>query len=263
MRLYKRYIQIIIGNDDSALSIDALYITFEIEKVLSGKPSDGIVNIYNLNDTSEAKIKETGERVRVFAGYDENKDLIYDGDIRKIEKNKQGLDRIVTITLGGNVFKLTNAFFNKSYAGAVSVSQVVSDAVPSFGISAVGLDAIPASTLTDFAFTGRTSDLLDRILNPLNVQWFENDGFINISMRGEATESVFILKPGTGLIDSPSLTDEGLSFKALLNGRIKINSRVKIESRVVNGLYKVTQAVYNGDNRDGDFFVQCLGVAVT
>ena len=163
MRLYKRYIQIVIGDDDSAIAIDSLYITLEIKKALSGKPSEGTVNVYNLNETSESKIKETGERIRVFAGYDNNKDLIYDGDIRKVEKNKQRLDRITTITIGGNVFKLTDAFFNKSYTGPVPVSQVVQDAIPSFGMSASGFDKIPASTLNDFAFTGRTADLLDRI----------------------------------------------------------------------------------------------------
>ena len=263
MRLYKRYIQVVVGNDDSAISIDSLFITFEIKKGISGKPSEGTVKIYNLNNTSEAKIQDTGERIRIFAGYDGNKDMLYDGDIRKIEKDKQRLDRICTITIGGNVFKLTAAFFNKSYQGAVSVSQVVQDAIPSFGMSATSIDKIPASNLNNFAFTGRTSDLLDRILNPLNVQWFENDGFIKFSKRGESTETVFVLKPGTGLVGFPSLTDDGVKFKALLNGQIKIEGRVKIESSLVKGLYKITELIYRGDNRDGEFLVECSGVPTT
>ena len=261
MRLYKRYIQVIIGNDDNAISIDSLYITFEIKKAISAKPSEGTVSIYNLNDTSESKIQEAGERIRILAGYNGNADLLYDGDIRKIEKNKQKLDRILTVTIGGNVFKLTDAFFNKSYNGAISVSQIVQDAIPTFGLDAIGLEKIPASTLNDFAFTGRTADLLDKILNPLDVQWFEDDGFINFSVRGESTETIFVLKPGTGLVDSPGITDEGIKFKALLNGRIKINGRVKIESRLVKGVYKITQLVYRGDNRDGEFLVECLGTS--
>lgn len=262
MRLYKRNVQVVIGSGENALSIDSLYIEFEIKKALSGKPSEGFTNIYNLNDNSEAQIKETHERIQVLGGYDGRRDLLYDGDIRKIDKVKQRLNRITTIALGGKVFKLTNAISNKSYQGAVSVKQIVQDAIPSFGMDAIGLDKIPDSNLNDFAFSGRTSDLLDKILNPLGVQWFENDGFIDISLRGESTETAFVLKPGTGLVGSPSLTDNGVSYKALLNGRIKINGKVKIESRLVSGVYKNTQLVYRGDNRDGEFLVECLGVPV-
>lgn len=261
MRLYKRYVQIIIGDDESAISIDSLYISFDIKKALTEKPSEGTVNIYNLNDNSEAKIDESGKRIRVIAGYGENVDLLYDGQVRKITKDKQRLDRITTIELGGNVFKITDAFFNKSYVGAVPVKQIVQDAIPSFGMSSVGLDKIPASTLNDFAFTGRTSGLLDRILNPLDVQWFEDDGFIRFSVIGESSETVFVLKAGTGLVGFPSITDTGIDFKALLNGKIKINGRVKIESAIISGVYKITNLVYRGDNRDGEFFTECAGVA--
>ena len=262
MRLYKRNVQVIIGSGENALSIDSLYIEFEIKKALSGKPSEGFTNIYNLNDNSEAQIKETHERIQILGGYDGRRDLLYDGAIARIEKVKQRLNRIMAIAISGNGIKLTDAIFNKSYQGAVSVKQVVQDAIPSFGMDAIGLDKIPASNLNDFAFTGRTADMLDRILNPLDVQWFENDGFIDISLRGESTETAFVLKAGTGLVGSPSLTDKGVSYKALLNGRIKINGKVKIESRLVNGVYKNIQIVYRGDNRDGDFLVEGLGVPV-
>lgn len=261
MRLYKRYVQIIIGDDETAISIDSLYITFEIKKALTEKPSDGIINIYNLNDNSEAKIDEAGKRIRVIAGYGKNIDLIYDGQVRKITKDKQKLDRITSIEVGGNVFKISDAFFNKSYHGAVSVKQVVQDAIPSFGMSAVGLDKIPASSLNNFTFTGKTANLLNRILESLGVQWFENDGFINFSVIGESVETVFVLKSGTGLVGHPSITDTGISFRSLLNGKIKINGRVKIESKIVSGVYKITELVYRGNNRDGEFLNECSGVA--
>jgi hypothetical protein len=262
LRLYKRNITTIIGSDDNTgTKIDNLYTTIEIKKELSGKPSEGTVKIFNLNDSTETRIKEKGKRIRVVAGYDGNDKTLYDGDIRRVERDKQSLDRVVSITLGGNVFKLTNAVFNKSYTGAVSVKQIVMDAVPSFDLSYIGIDIIPDAQLNDFSFTGRTADLLDKILRPLNVQWIEDNAFIKFSLKGQPiTETVFVLKSGTGLVGSPSVTEKGIKAKSLLNGLLNIGDRVKIESKRLNGLYKITQLIHKGDNRDGEFLTEFLGI---
>jgi len=262
-RLYKRNVEVIIGPDDgTALSIKDLFIEFEITKRISSKPSEGVVRIYNLSDSSENKIRDIGTRIRFLAGYDGVYDLIYDGDIRKIDKDNPHPDKTTTITLGGNLFKLTDAIFNQSYSGAVPVRQVVEDAVPSFGVDAVGFDRIPDANLNDFSFTGRTSDLLDQILKPLDIQWYEDNGFVKFSNKGQTTGTVFVLRPGSGLVGSPSVTADGVKFVFLLNGKIRPNVPVKIESEKVNGIYKSTQILYAGDNRAGDYFGEGLGVEI-
>jgi len=264
LRIYKRIIKIVIGQeDDTALKIDDLYMQIEIKKLISAKPNEGTVKIYNLSDATENQIKDKGIRIRVFAGYDNRPALIHDGDIRRVDRDRTNVDRIVTIGLGGNTIKLSQAFFNKSYIGQVSVKQIVIDAIPSFNIDATDLDQIPDSAfLYDFSFTGKTSDLLDKILNPIKVQWFENDNLIKFSLGKRAFENVVLLNKDTGLIGSPSVTDKGTKFKSVLNGRIVLNEKVKIESRLVNGVYKVIQILHKGDNRDGEFVTEGIGTGI-
>lgn len=264
MRIYKRIIRVVIGEDDgTAISIDSLYIQIEVKKVISGKPNEGYVNIYNLAKSTEDRIREKGVRIRVFAGYDDQPTLIHDGDIRRVDRDRTDVDRITTITIGGNVVKLSQAIFNQSYSGQVQVKQIVQDAIPSFGIDAINLDQIPNDAfLYDFSFTGKTGDLLDKILDPIKVQWYENDNFIKFSLRGQGLDPVIFLTKNTGLIGSASVTDKGIKFRSVLNGRIAIGDRIKIESQLVSGTYKVIQALHKGDNREGEFITEGMGTEI-
>lgn len=264
MKLYKRIIRVVIGQEDSdALSIDSLYIQLEINKNISGKPNEGFVSIYNLSDATENQIREKGIRIRVLAGHDNKPVLLHDGDIRRVERDRQGVDRITTIILGGNTIKLSQAFFNKSYSGQRTVRSVVEDSISSFGIEATDLDQIPDDAfLYDFSFTGKTGVLLDKILNPVGVQWFESDSFIKFSSTGQALETVVLLNKGSGLVGSASVTDKGVKFKSVLNGRITLNNRIQIESILVNGVYKVVQILHKGDNREGEFVTEGIGTEI-
>lgn len=262
MLIYNRIVRVVVGQEDNtALSIDSLFIKFEIKKLISGKPNEGFVSIYNLSSISENRIKEKGIRVRLLAGYDNSPILIHDGDIRRVSRDPGLTDRITTISLGGNMFKLSQAIFDKSYSGQISVKQVVVDAVPSFGIDPIDLEQIPDNAfLYDYSFTGKTADMLDEILRPIGVQWFEDDNFIKFSSKGNALEDVVLLNKDTGLVGHPSVTDKGIKFRSTLNGRIKMNNRVRIESSNVTGVFKVGQVFHKGDNREGKFETEGIGV---
>ena len=129
-------------------------------------------------------------------------------------------------------------------------------------MSTSGLELIPDSVLNDFSFTGRTADLYDQILKPLDINWYEEDGFIQFTVVGSSTEAVSVLNASSGLIGSPSVTEDGVKAISLLNSNIRPGGRVKIESNLVTGIYKVTEVLYYGDNREGDFFTEFLGVEI-
>ncbi len=278
MRLYKRIVEVIIGDDDNADSISDLFIAFEIIKETSSKPAEGWIKIYNLNESTEARIFKRGKRIRFLAGYDGIANLVFDGDVRKVEKDKSGLNRVTVITLGGNVFKTTSAEFVKSYQGPVSAKQVVKDALPSFSLISGTLSTIPDNLiLNDFAWSGRTSDMLDRILRPSNIQWYEDNGVINFSSNGGVpNDAVFVLSEDSGMVGSPSFTDKGIKVVSLLNALININSKIQPVSSVLQkpasgddknaraqskeGFYKVTKIVHRGDNRNGDFVSEIIAV---
>jgi hypothetical protein len=262
LRLYKRIIRIVISpNNGEAIAFENFYIQIEIKKNISAKPNEGSVGIFNLKEETENQIKENGSRIQVFGGHDNRPVLLHDGDVRRTETVPESPDRITVLHIGGNVFKISQAFFNKSYSGQVSVKQIVLDSIPTFNMDATDIDQIPDNAfLYDFSFSGKTSDLLDKILNPIGVQWFENENFIKFSANKKALDNVVVLNKDTGLIGSPSITEKGINFKSVLNGRILLNNRVKIESKLVNGVTKVIETLHKGDNREGIFVTEGIGV---
>jgi len=265
LNLPKRIINVQIGNGEgTALSIgtserNSTYIQMEIMKNISSKVNEGVVRMFNLSDSTENQIREKGKRVRVFAGYNGKPILIHDGEITRVDRDpdEESLNRITSVSLAGKLIKISQSIFNKAYSGQVAVKQIVQDAIPTFGLDYADIDQIPDNEfLNDYSFTGKTSDLLDEILDPIKIQWFENDNFIRFSAREktpETTESVVLLNSNTGLIGSASITEKGAKFTSRLNGRITLNSQIKIESNLVNGVYKVIQTLNSGDNRTGKF----------
>lgn len=280
MRLYKRDLSVIIGSDISEVLIKDLYIVVEIKKEAQSTPAEGTVRIYNLNETNETLVRTKGERIRIIGGYEGGTGLLFDGDIRKVERDRESTDRITTITLGGNVEKLTQATFIRSYEGQVRIRDIVQDIVPSFALGIEGLSGIPSGFVTnDFAWSGRSADALTRLLEPIGVLWYEDGGIISFSIEGVVGPDVaYVLRSGTGLIGSPSVTDKGVKARVLMNPRITVNSRVQIISDVLQrsaqgdaqnaraaesqGFYKVTQVLHKGDNRDGEYVTEILAVDI-
>ncbi len=217
----------------------------------------------------------------MFAGYPGQTGLIFDGDIRSIIRGRDGVDRVTNIKLGGNVLKMTQARFSKSYSGNVSIRQIITDAIPSFGLTVESLDLLPEIQKADFAFDGRTSDLLDRLLPPNGIEWHESDGIITFSIIGKANGIVTfpVITARSGLVGIPGQTEKkGIKFTSLLNPFLAIGKPVRIESDVLgspgggraqnlrsaetSGVYKITTITHRGETRGVPFYTDVEGIPV-
>ena len=131
----------LVGNE---IIINSLKIYFKVEKKRTGKPTDGVVKIHNLSLDTEHRIRDTGERIRVYAGYRGQTGLIFDGDIRGVERSRSrdnnstdsggrgsnrrqsvssmrtGIDRVTSIMCGGFVSTRKEALFNRTYESKVT-----------------------------------------------------------------------------------------------------------------------------------------------
>ncbi len=267
--------RVLIGQNGQAIQIENLFIKFEVVKEAVRTPGEGFIKIYNLNENNETRIKEQFEQVRLLAGYDDNIGIIFNGDGRNVERDRQGLDRVSNVTLGGNVQRITRARVDRSYEGQVTVRQIIQDALPSFNLDFDSLDVIPLNaTQQDFAFSGRTSDMFKMLLTPLNINFFESDGSISFSVRGEPRQNVnaFLVSQNTGMVGTPSITDNGIKVTTLLNAQLNLNDPIRVVSEVLQrapsgdaqnakaseqqGFYKITKLVHRGDNREGEFVTE-------
>ena len=254
----------LVGNE---IIINALKIYFKVEKKRTGKPSDGLIKIHNMSLDTEHRIRETGERVRIYAGYRDQTGLIFDGDIRGVERarsrennsmdargrgsergqsvssTRTGIDRVTTIMCGGFVSTRKEALFNRTYESKVPVRQVVKDAVATMtGLSLGPIDIIPPTAMlpAGYKYTGKSDDLLEQILEPLLIRHYVENRTVRVAEIEPSNEihgeTAIIISEDTGMIGSPTVTSDdertGLEISMLLNPALKLDEKLQVRSRI-------------------------------
>jgi hypothetical protein len=264
----KREIRLIFQTSSTEVVIENLYLQFEFTKALRSKPNDGWIKVWNLKP-STAKLLKDASSLQIVAGYRGNTGLVYRGDIRRASNKarkghsqgeslatREGLGFVTEITLGGHLEALTQAYVQRSWAGTVPLKQVVKDVIPSFGLSAANLSILPDLTVEDFAWSGKTSDLLDALLLNTDFAWNEDDGLIVFNEVGVPVDRVRVeVNFGTGLLSVPVVEKKSIKFKHLLNPAFRVGGKIymlSVEASEANGLWKIKKLVLRGDNRDGE-----------
>ena len=280
--LFRRRVEVLIGDDAEALSIKDLLIGFELERKADSTPAAGEIAIYNLNESNETRIRERGRRVRLSAGYmDGRYGLLFDGDVRRVDRERDNLNRITRIQIGGQTMRRTGAFVKIAVEPGEPIRDIFARAVKEgFPNLTLGpLDFIPADAVEEDGYTVhlKAGVVMTGIL-PVELRWYEDNGVIRITKRGESAddrrgENVVVVSERTGMIGSPSVTDEGIVVKTLIDHRIGLDTRLRIESAVLeraasgdaaneraieetSGEWKVVALRHSGDNREGEFVTE-------
>ncbi len=272
-RRFLRRIVVIVGDAEEAIGIEDLLIRFLISNEASPTPASGHVDIVNLNDANERRIRERGKKIVVRAGYEGGElGLVLDGVVRRVERKREGLDRVTRVFIGGMTadgegpLSARRALVNQTWQGEVSVRDLVLVAAAKIGLPVSGLDLIPEDAVeVDFRYVnGSAQQMLTGRLRPYGIEWFEQDGAIRLSrfaMSGDDRPQGIVISEATGMLDTPQVLDDGMRIKTLLDVRLKLDTRVRVESPFLERggydpatTWKVTATQHNADNREGDFY---------
>ena len=265
MRQYLRQISVEIeGADRSVLIIEELRITFDLQIDDQSSSSPSTVKIWNLAKASASRIAEPEQIVRVKAGYGDitNSAPIFDGKIRRVLHERTGVDRVTTIVLGRSDSATSGALVCISLAGPVGLRDLVRQVVDAMGLRIESVQAVPDEELEDgYTYSGSAKSALTDLLGPYKVTAYAVGGVMYFTHRdNEPERGTFFLSHATGLIGTPSLTeDEGLRAKMALNGSIELGQLVEVGSEAVDGWFSVKTLVHRGDNWGGDFVTEIEG----
>jgi hypothetical protein len=234
-----------------------LRISGRVEKSPARSPNTCILEVYNPSPIAIALAQARGVVVRVLAGHDVPR-LLFVGDINRAGAivEKQGPDRVLTIeaTDGGRRFQ--EGHINQSFGRELTAEQV-------FGVIAdamnLPLGAVLVGDSVRFggvSVVGPVRDALDDLTRSIGARWSIQDGALQVLSEDEDTgEAVVVVSSTTGnLIGSPSPTDEGIEFKALLDGRIRPGRRVVLESEQYQGVYRAIEVQHVFDSGWEDSF---------
>ena len=253
--LYDRTVSLRVAG----LTIDGgLRIYFEIERRTDSTQVKGGIDIYNLSKTHEERIYERGVAISLSAGYPQTQAIIFEGVAQRVERVREGLSRITKIKIGDKAREpdTLSGVMTITLNGPETVRNIAGLIAKEIGLPLGPVDAIPEdAVMINYARSGSAERALTALLERVECTWFEADGLIRINRRKETQPDApaFTLSPETGLVGSPSVTEEGAECRMFLNPLIAIGSAVTLESDVLKGRWKVVSVRHTGDNWQGPF----------
>lgn len=254
-----------------------LKVGFSISKGISGSSNTGSIELTNLAESTRNAVGKELDNVLLEVGYlpptgGGRTGVIFKGQMRDVEHTREGTDIVTRLSAGEGDRAFRNAVISKTYEKGTEVSEVVEGLYEQF--EKEGIDRGEWVFPEDLEPYQRPVSVYGGAAREMNTlgrshgfYWSIQNGTMELFPGDGHLPGVVVLNEKTGLIDVPTVTDNGVRAKALLNPEIRPGRTVKIESQVLemNGedsLFRVSEVNYQGDNRDGNFVVQITGESI-
>lgn len=267
----------------------ALRIIFKVSKQVLAEYFWAEIEIWNFAGDTAVKVIKEAYKVSIEAGY---KDGVYDkifaGKVFQPMFERRGVvDNITTLNCIDGMDYLHGNFVNFSEVAGYKYLDIVAGMAQKAN-TPTQLGSVTNSLRTEKSprgavFFGDHRKVLRRLAKDNNSNWFLGDfGKLNLVNTSDAySKTAIVVTPTTGLIGTPQQTEDGASFRCLLNPNIKIAQPyvvVKIDNTVIrqmkaqpnsgtlpspldkDGQYKVFGVTYSGDTRGNDWYVDVMGV---
>ncbi|KKN75992.1 hypothetical protein LCGC14_0375490 [marine sediment metagenome] len=271
--LFKRAYRLTIDN----LLIEKLDLDFKITRSLKREPNTAEINVKNLSPDSRQAVEEKKIAAVTFeAGYERSPgtpeqegfaetSLIFAGDLRTAHTTREEADLITHVKSGDGEKRHRQARTSKSYAPGTSIKKAIEDLVTAMGL---GLGNLKALGKVEFPFagavfpngtvvSGNVAAELDGLLRSAGLEYSIQNGAVQIVTRRRALSGeAIVLSPTTGLIDTPSVSSDGIArARTLMIADLFPGRTVRFETNRVTGFFRVNKAEYTGDTASIDWFV--------
>lgn len=282
MRQYLRKARVTFNNgslivNPGGMNLHEMKIEFNVSKGLESSQNTASISIWNLKEAHRNAVGKELDDVVLEAGYlppegGGNVGIIFSGQMRDVEHKRDGPDIITTISCGDGDKAFRRATISKTFPAGTKVETVVEEIFKQ--MEAEGLkrgewkfpDDMPPFK-RPYSMCGSCAREMDRLGRSRGFYWSSQNGVVEVVPGDGTIGGVVLISPQSGMVDTPTITDNGVKVSALLNPEIRPGRRVRIESDVLEmnaegGVYRVSQCTFRGSNRDGDFIVEIHGEAV-
>lgn len=254
-----------------------LRISFQVSKSISSSANTARITIYNLNADHRNAIGKEWDDIMLEVGYTppeggDNIGIIFQGQMRDVEHHRDGPDILTILQCGDGDRAFRHSTISKTFPKGTEVGEVVDELQKQFEKENIsrGEIKLPENTKPfkrPYSMCGSCTREMDRLGRSNGFYWSIQNGALEAIPADGFIGGVVQLSPQTGLIDTPTITDNGVKFSALLNPEIRPNRRVKIISEVLemnaqDSMYRVSSVDYSGDNQENDFKVTGQGEAI-
>jgi hypothetical protein len=271
MRLFGRAWSVTIDR----LEVSGHDMAFEVEKSLKPDPNTCELRLWNLNESQRSQLEElrpkkgslVGIPVKIEAGYEAASSLIWLGDLRTVESNREGPDWITVLGSGDGEKSVQLARINQSFDKLTSVDTILRSIAKAMGVGPGNLEFFAQRLLLTgqggklategVVLSGRAADKLTAWCRSLDIEWSVQDGALQFTDRGKPLiGQAFLLSAETGLIGTPTVDNEGvLSATMLMIPGLVVGSLLVLNSRRIKGNYRVRKAKWDGDTSGQPWYI--------
>lgn len=273
MKFYRQAtLRIRLRNDDftgyiGTVTISGLRVSFSITKSLSWSTNSAVIKIWNLSQTNRNLIKDYGDEVTLYAGYelDGGPQVLFIGDTTAVSHIFEQPE-IVTVLECGDGEKFINQLrVSLSYAEGTSARTIITEIAAQMGIALIEYAASDDLVYRQgFKFIGMGKDALTIVCDKLGLQWsVQNNGLQVIPLNGTITQQAIQVNQATGMQGIPqrftykrldlykavTAPTTGYKVHVALNPLILPGSKIILQSSHLDfkGPYRVENIRHEGD----------------
>jgi len=284
---------LVSDKEGEGLDLSQLRIKFSVKRSDTQTPNMAEIRIYNLEEQTANRIKKEFSKVILQAGYESNFGVIFQGNIKQVYSGRENAtDTFLDIIAGDGDLAYNFAIVNTTLAAGAGQSDQINAAIGSMNGKGVSAGSVATSSTAKLprgkVMYGMARDYLKQSSESTDTTWSIQDGkvqFVPVTsyLPGEAV----VLTAKTGMVGTPTQTNEGVNVKCLLNPKLKIGGRVQLDNENIarlkinlsqpgspanipapitdDGVYYVLVIEYQGDTRGQEWYstITCLNLDVT
>ncbi len=208
------------------------------------------IRVYNLSEETAKQIRKEFTQVILEAGYEGNHGVIFQGNIKQVILGRESAtDTFIDIIAGDGDRAYNFSIVNTTLAaGHTQADQLLAatNAMSLKGVTAGYNDLEPnvISSRGKVMYLN-AKDALRNLAQSSGKNWSIQDEKINfLSKKSYLPGERVVLTSKTGMIGTPSQTNEGVNIKSLLNPLLKIGGRVQIDNDSIQR-YKIDLSTPN------------------
>lgn len=260
MDLFRRKIEL---NAGGKLLKQPLTIDFDVPFDDSEKINTAIIEVYNLSESTIAGII-TNSVVSLYAGYEGDMGLVFQGLAKNVQTTWSGVDKITKIQCTEEHKNYLTQKVVKTFAPGTTSTTILK-----YLIGEADLGIGDFSPVVEFTYRsgktlkGTVDKLIKSIVKDTKSKMHILRGKIYIRDRAKGDPTGFIVNKESGLIAHPEKieSEEGLDgskekvvrngFKVvtLLNHRVTVDSYLVLQSKTANGQHRVSRGRHYSDGR--------------
>jgi hypothetical protein len=271
-----------VGREPGDRSKEPLRIEFKIEMKTEGIPGTGRIRIWNLSDSHRNAIGKELTDIEIEAGHREhmggqgNISTIGKGQIMDFRHDRDRTDIVTLIEFadGGTVHRQGVISKNKDEGSTpLQLETAIEEEMMKHKVEKGEIKGVPSEPASKrpVVLYGPLAREMNVLSRSFGFQWWIQYGKLYTKKPDESLSGgIELISPSTGMIGAPTIKQNGIEVKTLLNPKLMLGHDVRVESDTLDrhknlpnlqpgtsgagsGTYNISSLTHVGDNKDGQF----------